>query len=61
MIMNSELTTPTYAKLWHGEFWALVLADFFLTAAIYALIPFMMQSLPTGIPRMSAAAFSFLA
>lgn len=33
------LNTPVHIKLWHKDFWLLVLADFLLTSSVCALIP----------------------
>ena len=38
--MKQSLTdTPTHVRLWHHEFWLLLLADLLLTAAVYMLVP----------------------
>lgn len=36
--MNSQ-TTPVHIRLWHHEFWLLVIADLLLTMSVYMLIP----------------------
>ena len=33
------MNTPVHIKLWHKDFWLLVLADFLLTSSVCALIP----------------------
>jgi MFS family permease len=36
--MNNQ-TTPVHIRLWHHEFWLLVIADLLLTMSVYMLIP----------------------
>ncbi len=36
--MNNQ-TTPIHIRLWHHEFWLLVIADLLLTMSVYMLIP----------------------
>lgn len=36
--MNTQ-STPVHIRLWHRDFWLLVIADLLLTMAIYALVP----------------------
>lgn len=38
--MNTQ-NTPIHIKLWHKDFWMLVLADMLLTMSVYVLIPIM--------------------
>jgi MFS family permease len=45
--MNSQ-TTPVHIRLWHHEFWLLVIADLLLTMSVYMLIPVMPQWLMAG-------------
>lgn len=40
--MNTQ-STPVHIRLWHREFWLLVIADLLLTMAIYALVPVIPQ------------------
>ena len=40
--MNTQ-NTPVHIKLWHHEFWELVVADLLLTMVVYVLIPVMPQ------------------
>lgn len=61
--MNSQ-TTPVHVRLWHHEFWLLVIADLLLTMSVYMLIPVFPQWLMAGqhlTPRqvgLSMAAFA---
>ena len=36
--MNNQ-TTPVHIRLWHHEFWLLVIADLLMTMSVYMLIP----------------------
>ena len=36
--MNNQ-DTPVHIRLWHHEFWLLVIADLLLTMSVYMLIP----------------------
>ena len=38
--MNTQ-NTPVHIKLWHKDFWLLVIADLLLTMSVYVLIPIM--------------------
>lgn len=38
--MNTQ-NTPVHIKLWHKDFWMLVVADMLLTMSVYVLIPIM--------------------
>ena len=38
--MNTQ-NTPVHIKLWHKDFWLLVVADMLLTMSVYVLIPIM--------------------
>ena len=38
--MNTQ-NTPIHIKLWHKDFWLLVIADLLLTMSVYVLIPIM--------------------
>ena len=38
--MNTQ-STPVHIKLWHKDFWLLLVADLLLTTAVYVLIPTM--------------------
>ena len=38
--MNTQ-NTPVHIKLWHKDFWLLVIADMLLTMSVYVLIPIM--------------------
>ena len=38
--MNTQ-STPVHIKLWHCDFWMLVIADLLLTMSVYVLIPVM--------------------
>ena len=40
--MNTQ-TTPVHIRLWHHEFWLLVIADLLLTMSVYMLIPLFPQ------------------
>ena len=40
--MNTQ-STPVHIRLWHRDFWLLVIADLLLTMAIYALVPVIPQ------------------
>ena len=40
--MNTQ-NTPVHIKLWHHDFWQLVIADLLLAMAVYALLPVMPQ------------------
>lgn len=40
--MNTQ-STPVHIRLWHRDFWLLVVADLLLTMAIYALVPVIPQ------------------
>lgn len=40
--MNTQ-STPIHIRLWHRDFWLLVLTDLLLTIAVYILIPVMPQ------------------
>ena len=44
--MNNQ-TTPVHIRLWHHEFWLLVIADLLLTMSVYMLIPTFPQWLMT--------------
>ena len=45
--MNTQ-TTPIHIRLWHHEFWLLVIADLLLTMSVYMLIPTFPQWLMVG-------------
>ena len=45
--MNTQ-TTPIHIRLWHHEFWLLVIADLLLTMSVYMLIPTFPQWLMAG-------------
>lgn len=40
--MNTQ-STPVHIRLWHRDFWLLVIADLLLTMAIYAMVPVIPQ------------------
>ncbi len=58
--MNAS-NTPVHIKLWHKDLWCLVLANFFLKASVYVLLPVLPAYLTEGGQNQCFAAQCLLA
>lgn len=53
--------TPIHFKLWHRSFWYLAIANFFLTASVYALLPVLPFTLHAHHGGLMTVVYAFLA